>query len=100
VADVVTVSVEVSGLVASKTSGLGLNEYVTPEGKFVILRVAVQAETGLMLTLTEYVAELPAGTGLGVCAPTVGALRPALPDVTLKGVLIAEVSPLLVAVKV
>lgn len=64
-----------------------------------MLRVAVQADTGLMLTLTEYVAEPPRGSGLGVCAPTVGVLRPA-PAVMSKEVLVAVLSPLLVAVKV
>ena len=93
VADVVTVSVEVRLLCVVKTSGLGLKVPVAPEGKPAMLIVAVQAEAGLMLTVIPlvppYVAELPAGTGLGVCAPTVGVLRPAGLDVTLKRLLIA-----------
>jgi hypothetical protein len=93
VADVVTVSVEVRPLCVVKTSGLGLKVPLAPLGRPAMLIVAVQAEAGLMLTVIPlvppYVAELPAGTGLGVCVPTVGALSPAGPDVTLKRLLIA-----------
>ena len=50
----------------------GLNEALAPEGNdVVILKVAVQAvPLPLKFALTPYVAELPAVTGLGFCAPT------------------------------
>ncbi len=53
--------------------GLGLNEAEVPAGSpgIPIPKVAVQAKPlPLNVTVIAYVAELPAGTGVGLCAPT------------------------------
>jgi hypothetical protein len=67
--EVLTVRVE-TWLVPELVKGLLLNEAEAPVGSPDAVRVEVQLPLPVKLTVTEYVAEAPAVTGVGVWAPT------------------------------
>ena len=59
-------------VLAGFPAGTGANENVVPRGRPVADITALQvAPLPVNDTVTAYVAGLPAGTGLGVCGPTV-----------------------------